>query len=127
MTLRLITVSLLATLVAIPAAAAGSRPTGSAGAPPDALERAVRSGAEWHEPDAFMRYFRNHPNGTAAEHPDGFAGVAADVPRTGGSATESGDGSFLSVPVTVSLAGLAVLVLAALLHRRRLVGRPVAR
>ncbi len=51
----------------------------------DAFERYVRTHAEWQNPDAFMRYLRSHPNGSATgrAHPDGFANVAAGVPRGG--------------------------------------------
>jgi hypothetical protein len=132
MTLRLITASLLVVLAVVPTAAAGSRPTRPVAAPPDAFERAVARAessspdaferavarAESSSPDAFMRYVGSHPNGTIADHPDAFAGVAASVPRTGISATNVEDGSWPSLPVTVLLAGIAVLGLAVLLRQR---------
>jgi hypothetical protein len=117
MTLRLITASVLVVLAAVPTALAGSRPARPVAAPPDAFERAVAR-AEASSPDAFMRYLANHPNGTVADHPDAFAGVAAAVPRTGTSATSVEDGSWLSLQVTVFLAGIAVLGLAVLLSKR---------
>jgi hypothetical protein len=123
--LRLITASVLAVLVVAPTAAAGSQPARPAAGPPDAFERAVSNGVEWHSPDAFMRYFRNHPNGVASDHPDGFAGVAAGVPQTGGQAAGE-DGSLQAPMVAVTLAGLALLGLVLLLPRARRL-RPIVR
>jgi hypothetical protein len=117
MTLRLITASLLVVLAVPPTAAAGSRPARPVAAPPDAFERAVAR-AESSSPDAFMRYVGNHPNGTIADHPDAFAGIAAAVPRTGISATSIEDGSWPSLQVTVLLAGIAMLGLAVLRRQR---------
>jgi hypothetical protein len=127
MTLRPIAASLLAALVVVPTAVADPQPARPTAPPPDAFERAVPNGVEWHNPDAFMRYYRNHPNGVANEHPDGFAGVAAGVPRTGGATAAGEDGSLPTPLVAVTLVGLALagLGLALLPRARRL--RPIAR
>ena len=127
MTLRPIAASLLAALVVVPTAAAGPQAARPAAPPPDAFERAARNGVEWHSPDAFMRYFRNHPNGIAYEHPDGFAGVAAGVPRTGSAAAVGEDGSLPTPLVAVTLVGLALVVLGLVLLPRARRLRPVAR
>ena len=128
MTLRLITASLLSAFLVVPTTAAAPQPARPAAAPPDAFERAVQNVVEWYSPDAFMRYFRNHPGGTVYDHPDGFAGVAAAVPRTGSSPATAEDGSVPSPLVAVSLTGMALLGVGLLLHRRlRPVGGAVAR
>ena len=125
MTLRLITTSLLAALVVVPTAVATSQPSRPAAAPPDAFERAVPSNVEWYRPDAFMRFFRNHPTGPVVDHPDGFAGLAAGVPRTAGPSTAVDDGSPLSPILAVTLAGTALLGLGLLAHRRLRRVRPL--
>ena len=118
MTLRLLTISLLTALVVVPTAVATPEPARPAAAPPDAFERAVPSNVEWYSPDAFMRYVRNHQAAPVADHPDGFAGVAAGVPRTGGSSATVDGGSLPSPLVAVPLAGLAMLCLGLLSYRR---------
>jgi hypothetical protein len=129
MTLRIITLSLLTSLVvALPAAATPrttttdadgrvlrARPDGAvtpaSSAFPDAFARYLRNHTDWRNQDAFMRFLRNHPNGYPSErsHPDGFASVAADVSRGsfGSEDTQSGGTGWLGLALGAA-GGLAL-------------------
>ena len=70
MTLRLIVSMLAALVLAVPLGGRGAEPVrprrSSDSDAGDAFERYVRTHAEWQNPDAFMRFLRNHPNGSAS-------------------------------------------------------------
>ena len=119
MKLRLITASLLAACVVVPTAAAEPQPTRAAAPPPDVFERAVPNRGEWYSPDAFMRYYRNHP--------DGFAGVATAVPRTAAPRSPADDAIVPSWALVVALGGLAALGIVFVVRRQRPAARPVTR
>jgi hypothetical protein len=118
-TLRLITASLLAACVVVPTAVAKPQLTRAAAPPPDAFERAVPNRDEWYSPDAFMRYYRNHSNGSVQNHPDGFAGVASTVPRTAAPRSAGDDATVPSSAVMVALVGLAILGIGLVVRRLR--------
>ena len=134
MTLRSIVSMLAALVLAVPLADAAPSPSVAGGAvfqtsgAGDAFERYVRNHAEWQNPDAFMRFLRNHPNGYASDrvHPDGFANVAAAVPRGGladaGSSDVTGDTGWrelaFGVAIGIALGLVGALTITAVRGRR---------